>query len=71
MVDDRTDAPDTQTVTYEFDGFRVVWEFRGFAANGCEKHPFGLYFYGSKGILHLGIIDGWTYYPGAQAAVDP
>ena len=63
LVDDRTDAPDTQIATYEFESFRAVWEFRGYAGNACEKHPFGLYFYGANGILHLGIIDGWTFYP--------
>ena len=63
LVNDRTDAPDTQIVTYQFDSFRTVWEFRGYAGNACEKHDFGLYFYGANGIVHLGIIDGWTYYP--------
>ena len=58
-----TDAPDHQVAVYEFDSFTCVWEHRQFAANNAEKHPIGAYFYGTKGTLHLGWRDGWTFYP--------
>ncbi len=58
-----TDAPDHQVAVYEFDGFTLTWEHRMFAENGAEKHNVGAYFYGSKGMLHLGWKDGWTFYP--------
>lgn len=58
-----TDAPDSQVAVYEFDSFTAVWEHRRFADNPTEKHKVGCYFYGSKGTLHMGWRDGWTFYP--------
>lgn len=58
-----SDAPDHQVVTYEFDNFTAVWEHRRFAGNETEKSKVGCYFYGSKGIFHMGWRDGWTFYP--------
>ena len=60
---DSTDAPDTQVVHYEFDDFFVTWEHRRYGGNASEKHPIGIYFYGDKGIVHIGFHDGWTFYP--------
>jgi predicted dehydrogenase len=61
--EDNTDAPDTQHVVYQFDKFDVVWEHRVYAGNPPEQHNIGLYFYGTKGVLHLGWMDGWSFYP--------
>ena len=58
-----TDAPDHQVVIYDFDKFTCTWEHRQFAGNAAEKHSIGVYFYGTKGILHVGWQDGWTFYP--------
>jgi predicted dehydrogenase len=58
-----TDAPDHQVAVYEFESFTAVWEHRSFANNNAEKHGVGAYFYGSKGTLHVGWRDGWTFYP--------
>ncbi len=58
-----TDAPDHQVATYEFENFTCTWEHRHFAENTTEKHRIGAYFYGTKGILHIGWRDGWTFYP--------
>lgn len=63
IKEDNTDAPDAQVVNYEFDGFTVAWEHRQFGGNGAEKHNVGCYFYGTEGMLHLGWLDGWTFYP--------
>lgn len=58
-----SDAPDHQVVVYDFERFTCTWEHRQFAGNGTEKHRLGVYFYGTKGILHVGWQDGWTFYP--------
>ena len=58
-----TDAPDHQVATFEFEQFTAVWEHRKFADNSSEKHKIGAYFYGEKGVLHIGWRDGWTFYP--------
>lgn len=63
ILRDHSDAPDTQVVHFEFDSFTAVWEHRLFAANNAEKHNVGCYFYGTEGTLHLGWLDGWTFYP--------
>jgi predicted dehydrogenase len=58
-----TDAPDHQLAVFEFEGFTATWEHRKFGDNNSEKHKIGAYFYGEKGILHIGWRDGWTFYP--------
>ena len=60
---DGTDAPDTQVAQFQFDSFTAVWEHRRYAANNAEKHNLGCYFYGTKGTLHIGWLDGATFYP--------
>ena len=60
-----TDAPDHQLATYTFDKFSVQWEHRRFAGNNTDKgENVGCYFYGTKGIFHMGWQKGWTFYPG-------
>lgn len=63
-----SDAPDHQVATYEFEKFTCVWEHRKFGGNDNEKHKIGAYFYGTKGVLHIGWRDGWTFYPTAKGA---
>ena len=58
-----TDAPDHQVAVYEFEKFTCTWEHRTFAGNNSEKHGIGAYFYGTKGVVHIGWRDGWTFYP--------
>ena len=58
-----SDAPDHQVAVYEFEKFTCVWEHRRFADNNAEKHQIGSYYYGTKGTLHIGWRDGWTFYP--------
>jgi predicted dehydrogenase len=58
-----TDAPDHQVAVFEFESFTCTWEHRTFAGNEAEKHSIGAYFYGSKGTLHIGWRDGWTFHP--------
>ena len=62
-----TDAPDHQVASFEFETFTAVWEHRQFAANNAEKgENVGCYFYGTKGTLHIGWRDGWTFYPAGR-----
>jgi hypothetical protein len=63
-----TDAPDAQTATFEFEQFTCTWESRNFAGAGAERHRLGVYFYGTKGTLHVGWRDGWTFYPSSGNA---
>ena len=59
-----TDAPDHQLATYSFDKFDVQWEHRRFGGNNTDKgENVGCYFYGTKGIFHMGWQKGWTFYP--------
>jgi predicted dehydrogenase len=70
VLDERgqtSDAPDHQVAVYDFEKFSCVWEHRRFAGNEAEKHRIGAYFYGSKGTLHIGWRDGWTFYPAKSA----
>jgi len=63
-----SDAPDHQAAVFQFDeGFTVTWEHRYFAGNNAEKtdpqQPVGCYFYGTEGTVHVGWLDGMTFYP--------
>lgn len=58
-----SDAPDHQVATFEFEQFTATWEHRKFAENNSEKHKIGAYFYGDRGVFHIGWRDGWNFYP--------
>ncbi len=58
-----SDTPDHQVAVYDFERFTCVWEHRRFGENRAEKHAIGAYYYGTKGTLHIGWRDGWTFYP--------
>lgn len=66
LRNDNTDAPDTQVAVFEFETFTATWEHRHYAGNNAEKTNIGCYFYGLEGTLHLGWLDGWTFYPRKQ-----
>ncbi len=57
------DAPDTLDVHWEFDDCIATWEHRQYAGNNQEKARIGCYFFGSKGVCHVGWGEGWTFYP--------
>jgi predicted dehydrogenase len=58
------DAPDHQVATYRFDKLTVQWEHRRFAGNNTDKgENVGCYFYGTRGIFHMGWRNGWTFHP--------
>ncbi|MGJ8695093.1 MAG: Gfo/Idh/MocA family protein [Verrucomicrobiaceae bacterium] len=58
-----TDAPDHQVATFDFEDFTCIWDNRNFGGNEHPDHNVGAYFYGTKGVLHLGWQDGWTFTP--------
>jgi len=68
---DNTDMPDCQTTIFQFDQFNVTWEHRNFAGNAAENTNVGVYFYGTNGTLHLGWLDGWSYYKSGDANGKP
>jgi predicted dehydrogenase len=57
------DAPDTLAVQWQFDDLVATWEHRQYAGNNNEKGSIGCYFYGTKGVCHVGWGEGWTFYP--------
>jgi len=71
IAEDNSDGPDTQHAIYQFDKFNVVWEHRRYSGNPPERHHIGLYFYGTRGTLHLGWQDGWSFYPSGNMNVEP
>ena len=71
ILEDNTDTPDTQHVVYQFDKFDLVWEHRLYSGNPPERHNIGIYFYGTNGTLHLGWLDGWSFYPRGDMNVQP
>ena len=71
IFDDNTTIPDSMHVVYKFDKFDLIWENRNYAGNPQERHNVGLYFYGSEGVLHLGWLDGWSFYPRGDFKVTP
>jgi hypothetical protein len=61
-LDDMKEVPDTQTVTYDFDDFLLVWELRSCGGHHpMEGTGFGTAFYGSDASLVVD-GDGWKVY---------
>lgn len=65
---DNSTAPDTLYATYEFEDFTLTWENRQCHPSTHEEHNVGCYFYGTEGVLHLGWLDGYTFYPRGKGA---
>lgn len=66
--EDNSDAPDTQYAVFDFESFTMTWEHKLCAANANEPTNVGCYFYGTEGTLHLGWLDGWTFFPSKKGA---
>ncbi len=69
------DAPDTLDVHWQFDDYVATWEHHRYGGNNHEKGQIGCYFFGDKGVLHVGWKDGWTFFPARNSQdtihVDP
>lgn len=53
---------DTQTVSFDFGDFSVIWEHRMYGRADDPKAGWGVNFYGDKGTLEL-TIDAWDFFP--------
>jgi len=71
VAEDNSDGPDTQHTIFQFDKFNVLWEHRRYSGNPPERHHIGIYFYGTRGTLHLGWQDGWSFYRSGNMNVEP
>ncbi len=58
----KANISDTQTATFDFPEFPVVWEHRTYGAPADPKYPWGATIYGDKGTLKLSVM-GYDYIP--------
>jgi len=54
FYDDDHETPDTQVVTFEYDGCYLLYEMRLWTKYPLEGHDNGVIFYGDNGILSIG-----------------
>jgi predicted dehydrogenase len=47
----KSNIPDTQTATFEFDGFNAVWQHQSWGTPPDPNYPWALFIYGEKGTL--------------------
>jgi predicted dehydrogenase len=53
--DGKSNISDTQTATFEYDGFDVVWQHRTWGAPADPDYPWALFIYGDKGTLKASV----------------
>ena len=58
----KANIPDTQTATFGFDDFDVVWQHRSWGDAPDPKYPWGATIYGDKGTLKLSVM-GYDFIP--------
>lgn len=58
----KSNIPDTQTATFDFDDFPVVWQHRTYGTPPDPKYPWGLTIYGEKGTLKASVM-GYDFIP--------
>ena len=49
--DGKSNIADTQTATFEYDGFNAVWQHRTWGTPADPDYPWALFIYGEKGML--------------------
>jgi predicted dehydrogenase len=52
----KSNIPDTQSATFEFDGLNVVWTHRTWGASPDPKYPWGATIYGDRGTLKASVM---------------
>ncbi len=71
LLDDAWETPGTQSVTYEFPSFNLIWEHMAGYATTINNHPWGVAWYGEHGIIMMNDA-GWEILPERRNAVlDP
>ena len=63
----KSNIPDTQTATFEYDGVNVVWQHRTWGSAPDPKYPWGATFYGDKGTLKAS-VHGYDFAPMGKGA---
>jgi predicted dehydrogenase len=58
----KSNIPDTQTATFDFDDFPVIWQHRTYGTPPDPKYPWGLTIYGEKGTLKASVM-GYDFLP--------
>ena len=51
----KANTPDTQTATFEYDDFNIVWQHRSYGHAPDPEYPWGATIYGDKGTLKLSV----------------
>lgn len=67
-VENARDMPESQVVTYEFEGFNCTWEHS--LLNHRPQQPgenVGVFFHGTEGTFHMGWQQGWIFYPNSTS----
>ncbi len=52
----KANIPDTQSATFQFEQFPVIWEHRTWGSSPDPKYPWGATIYGDKGTLKLSVM---------------
>jgi predicted dehydrogenase len=55
-------TPDTQTATFEFDDFPVIWQHRAWGTPADPDYPWGATLYGENGTLKLS-VQSYDFFP--------
>ena len=63
----KSNIPDTQTATFEYDDVTVVWQHRTWGHAPDPKYPWGATFYGDKGTLKASVM-GYDFAPMGKGA---
>src|SRR5262249_6867994 len=58
----KANTTDTQTATFDYSEFLLVWEHRAWGTGEGYKDDWGVNFYGDKGTLQLN-VNGWDFLP--------
>ena len=61
-TDSAADTPDTQTATFEFPDYNVVWNHRSWGTPPDPAYPWAAFIYGEKGTLKAS-VDRWDFIP--------
>jgi predicted dehydrogenase len=67
----KANITDTQTATFDFGDFPVVWQHRTYGTPPDPKYPWGLTIYGEKGTLKASVIGLRLHSRRQERAADP